>query len=143
MTEPEPTPEVERIVSEYRDAWGERAYDALADVVAPSFVLYDPVAPGGAVRGPDGLASFVRALGTGFPDLESTMLDSLAGDGLLLCETEVTGTHEGAFAGVDPTGRRFDIRALEKFRVVEGDLLEHRVCFDGREFRDQLGFPEK
>lgn len=136
----EPTPEVERIVSEYRDAWGERAYDTLADVVAPSFVLYDPVAPGGSVHGSDGLESFVRALATGFPDLESTMLDALSGDGLLLCETEVTGTHEGKFAGVAPTGRRFEIRALEKFRAADGDLREHRVCFDGRAFREQLGF---
>jgi len=134
--------EVERIVSDYRDAWGEPAYADLRALVSESFAMYDPVAPGGVVHGPDGLEAFVRELTTGFPDLQSAMIDALSGDGLLLCETEVTGTHEREFAGVAPTGRRFEIRAMEKFRVAGGVLEEHRVCFDARAFRDQLGFTD-
>jgi len=139
VTDDDHTDDVEAIVSEYRNAWGDRAYDAVPDLVAPSFVMYDPVAPGGAVRGPDGLVSFMRSLQAGFPDLASTMHASLSSGDLLLCETSVTGTHEGAFGGHDSTGRRFEVRALEKFRAADGRLLEHRVCFDPATFREQLG----
>lgn len=144
MTPPvtEHTDDVEAIVAEYRNAWGDRAYDEIPALVADSFVLYDPVAPGGAVHGPDELTSFMRSLQAGFPDLASTMHAALSSGGLLLCETTVTGTHEGTFGGHAPTGRTFEVRALEKFRVGDGRLVEHRVCFDPATFRDQLGFDD-
>lgn len=105
-------------------------------------MIHDPAAPGGKVHGPDGLEEFMRGVRTGFPDLQAEVLDVLSDSELVMCETRLSGTHEGEFDGVPPTGREAEIRAMEKFRIADGSVREHRVYFDRRELFEQLGVTE-
>lgn len=138
----EATEGTDQLVKAYVKMWNEREYSKISDIVSESFVMYDPGAPGGEVHGPDGLEEFMRGLVTGFPDFQVTIIDMLSSENLVMYEANLAGTHDGEFAGAPPTGREFDLRAMEKFHITDGNVREHRVYFDQQELFEQLGLTE-
>lgn len=145
----EARPDPEQIVTAYVDAWNEQAYSELPDLVAESFVMHDPAAPGddvpgpaGEVHGRDGLEGFMRGVTTGFPDFTVDIVDMLSRGDLVMYEGEITMTHEGEFDGIPPTGETVEMRETSKCRVEDGKVQEHRVYFDQQEVFEQLGLAE-
>lgn len=64
----EATPEAEHLVKDYVEMWNDQEYSKIPDLVAESFVMYDPAAPAEGVagperevHGPDGLEQFMRS----------------------------------------------------------------------------------
>jgi steroid delta-isomerase-like uncharacterized protein len=72
-----------------------------------------------------GLAEFEEALErflTAFPDLRLKIEDAVARDDRVALRLTLTGTHEGEFIGVPPTGRSVEFAAIAFFRL-EGDRI--------------------
>jgi steroid delta-isomerase-like uncharacterized protein len=113
------------------------------DAVPDSFVAYEPSAPGGEVHGPDALEAHVRELRTAFPDFTLTPEAVLEDEELVMAEWTATGTHEGEFNGVPPTGRTFQHKGMSKFVIVNGKVQEERMYYDPREIAEQLGLLEE
>ncbi len=91
----------------------------------------------GSVRG-DLKTWFARLRGA-FPDYHSTIEDLVAeGDRVVVRQT-VTGTHRGAFMGIEPTGRRVRFEAIDIFRVRDGRIVEHWGLSDSAALAAQLG----
>lgn len=139
------TTEAERIVTEYLRVWNDQEYSVIPDVVAESFVMYDPWAigsdipgPRGEVHGRDGLEPFVRSVVAGFPDFNVEVLDMLSDGETVMYTGRVSGTHEGTFVGFPPTGRRIDFRYMGVLRVVDDEVVEHRVYPPLEEILTQL-----
>ncbi len=51
----------------------------------------------------------------------------------------VTGTHQGDFAGIPPTGRRVDYHACEIFQIRVGKIVRARTYLDTGTILRQLG----
>jgi predicted ester cyclase len=51
----------------------------------------------------------------------------------------MTGTHEGPFRGLEPTGRRFKVTLVDIVRVRDGRFLEHWGGPDMLDLLTQLG----
>ncbi|MEF8790810.1 MAG: ester cyclase [Haloarculaceae archaeon] len=113
------------------------------DSVSDSFVAYEPSAPGGEVHGPDALEAYVRELRTAFPDFTITPEALLEDAEIVMTEWTATGTHEGEFNGLPPTGRTFEHRGMSKFVIADGRIQEERMYYDPREIAEQLGFLEE
>jgi steroid delta-isomerase-like uncharacterized protein len=113
------------------------------DSVSDSFVAYEPSAPGGEVHGPDAFEAYVRDLRTAFPDFTITVESVLEDAEMVMTEWTGTGTHEGAFNGLPPTGRTFEHRGMSKFVIADGKVQEERMYYDPREIAEQLGFLEE
>jgi len=56
----------------------------------------------------------------------------------VIVEFTITGTHDGELEGIPPTGRKLELRGMEKFRVVDGKIQEMRAYFDPQEIPEQL-----
>jgi predicted ester cyclase len=55
-----------------------------------------------------------------FPDLHVS-LDELIGEGdRVFVRSTMTGTHDGDYKGIEPTGRHISAESAEVFRVVDG-----------------------
>jgi predicted ester cyclase len=52
---------------------------------------------------------------------------------------QLTGTHQGDFQGIAPTGRTIAFSGLEFNRVVEGRIVEHWSMFDNLALLRQIG----
>ena len=144
------TTDAEQLVTAYVAMWNERDYAKIPELVSESFVMYDTnepaddvPGPAGEVHGPDGLETWMRAITAGFPDFEADVQEMLASDDRVMYEVTLSGTHEGEFAGIPPTGRDVELSAMESYRVADGVIQEQRTYYDRLEFLNQLGLTDE
>ena len=109
------------------------------DVIAESVDVYGPALPEGEVHSREEWASFIRANREGFPDIEFSINELLVGDKVAMAELTISGTHRGEFMGIPPTYRSIEIRAIDKFLIENGQVVEWRPYFDSQEIPEQLG----
>lgn len=134
------TSDAEELVTTYIDeVWNNQDYGKIPQFVSESFVMHDPAAPEGVVRGPDGLEEFVRTVVTGFPDFQVSVSEMLSNDDRVMYEGKITMTHEGEFDGLPPTGQHVEVREMSLYHIENGLIQEHRVYFDQQEVTEQLG----
>ena len=70
------------------------------------------------------LALSMLGLLSGLPDLELEVTAVTAEGGPVLVTSSLSGTHTGPLLGIPPTGRRVSGQRVDRFRVVDGRILE-------------------
>jgi predicted ester cyclase len=85
------------------------------------------------------LRAAVNWLSAAFPDMHMAIDDVLAEGDKVVVQTTMSGTHQGPFWGIAPTGRRFAQRQVHVFRIVAGKVAEHWAIRDDLGFLQQLG----
>lgn len=109
------------------------------DAIAEDVDVYGPALPEGEVHSREEWASFIEANREGFPDIEFTIQELVAGDDVVMVELTISGTHTGEFMGIPPTYREIEIPAVDKFVIEDGQVVEWRPYFDSQEIPEQLG----
>ncbi len=114
------------------------------DVFAENIEVHNPGLPDGVVHSREAWIEYHDAVVAAFPDVRFEVIDMVVGDGVVLTEMEVTGTHRGEFKGVPATGRRVTFRFMDKYVVEDGRVTEWYTYYDTAELQSQLGltFPE-
>jgi len=74
-----------------------------------------------------------------FPDLDVHVEDVIAEGDKLVCRNTVTGTHEGDFMGIAPTGKRITYKEIMIFRVASGRINKTWGVVDTLSQLRQLG----
>jgi steroid delta-isomerase-like uncharacterized protein len=96
--------------------------------------------PLGPLRGTDEIVAFFRELFQAVPDSEMTVTRVVAGETEAAVEWRMTGHFTGGpFQGVDPTGRRVDIRGLDLLEIEDGEIVGNTAYYDGMTFARQIG----
>ena len=80
----------------------------------------------------------LQTIRSAFPDLHSTIEWMIADDDMVSCWVSMTGTHLGAWRGLEPTGRPMEMRGSVSFRIREGRIVDFWVCFNGLSVWEQL-----
>ena len=124
---------VTRLVDEVINGGNTRLLPA---IVAPEHVTHDPT---GDLYGPEGLRIDIAGYRSAFPDLRMTTEDYVADGDRVARRFTLRGTHQGAFMGVAPTGRRVSLDGLAIHRVAEGRLVETWLSYDLLGLMRQLG----
>ena len=93
------------------------------ELIAPDFVNYD--APPGIQRGPEGVRQLVAMFRTGFPDAHVTIEEELADGDSVIHRGYFTGTHQGDFQGIPPTGKQIKVKTIDIWRVANGKMVEN------------------
>lgn len=132
--------DVESLMSDYTDLWN--GDFSKLDVVDESVAVYHDAAPDGVVHGREALESFVRAFHAASPDFRLVVDDWISDDGVAMKEWTMTGTHEGEFNGIPPTGREIESRGMAKVIVDDGRVKEDRLYYNPQLMAEQLGRPE-
>ncbi|CAN5592957.1 MAG: ester cyclase [Actinomycetota bacterium] len=96
--------------------------DVFDEVVAQNALDHDP-APGQG-RGPDGFRSFFSTMRTAFPDFAVEVEHMTATEDDVAIAYTATGTHEGEFQGISPTGKKIKVRGCQIGRFEDGKLAE-------------------
>src|SRR5919197_1904628 len=100
----------------------------------------DDIIPLAILRGPDQIKGFFRELFAAFPDSETTVTRVVADDKHAVVEWRMTATFSGApFQGIEPTGRRVDVRGLDILEIQDEQILSNTGYYDGAEFARQVG----
>lgn len=104
---------------EARDA---RDWQALVEVCAPEIVKRR----GSLVlaSGRDQLTAHLQAVPAAFPDVRYRIELTLVAGDRVLTSTTASGTHQGEFIGVEPTGKSVTWTGLDLFRLDDGLVVE-------------------
>jgi steroid delta-isomerase-like uncharacterized protein len=112
--------------------------DALGDLMADDFVEHEEL-PGLAPT-KEGVKEFFRMYIAAFPDLRLRAEDVLVSGDKVVARARVTGTHQGEFVGMPPTGKSMDVPMIDIIRFDgDGRACEHWGVFDQLRMLQQLG----
>lgn len=131
------TTQHEQVVRDYL-AWV-NGDDSRADALSESVSVYNPGVPDGVVHSRAEWDAYLQQLRAGFSDLHIEEEEMLARDEIAMVEFRITGTHDGEFRGLPPTGRAVEVRGVEKFVIEDGRIRELYIYFDSQEIPEQLG----
>ena len=113
------------------------AFEQFAELVAPDCIDHDP-APG-QVAGPQGYATFFREMRAAFPDMKIEPIHLVADADNVAFAYTLTGTHQGTFMNVPPTGRPIKVRGLQISKFKDGKMVERWGSSDELGILKQLG----
>lgn len=127
----------------YEDAVQGGDVALLDELVAEDVVNHDPLSdetltPEEA-RGFEGFRRHVEVFREAFPDGSFTIEDLVAEDDRVLARFTMEGTHEGRFAGFEPTGNRVSSPTMVLYRIEDGKIAERWQESDNMDFLQQLG----
>ena len=109
-----------------------------AEFLAPDFVEREELPPG-IPSDREGVTQLTTMLRSAFPDFKATIDDIIAeGDKVVIHQT-FSGTHQGEFMGIPPTGNRVSWGAFDIIRVAGGKCAEHWGLMDNMGMMQQLG----
>ena len=92
------------------------------DRYTSDYVLVGPLIPNG-VHGAEGERERIAGFHHAFPDLRFTVEDQIVDGNRVVSRWTAVGTHEGDFAGIAPTGRRFPIGGVSIATFTEDGEL--------------------
>lgn len=123
------------VVRRYFAAWP-RDPAALDGVIAPDCA--DHMAYEGQAAGIAGYREFFARMAHGFPDLATTMEDTIAVGDKVVVRWRATGTHRGEYDGIPATGRTMTLTAISIMRLAGGMIVEEWVEADNAGMRRQM-----
>ena len=121
----------------FEEGFNQNQPDVFDELIAPNFVIYD--APPGMQHGREGFRQVVAMFRTAFPDLHVTFEEEFADGDVVIHRGCITGTHQGEFQGIPPTGKQVKMKTLDIWRVANGKAVENWVQMDMLGLMRQLG----
>ena len=130
---------IEKVAQSYFEAVAGRDADAMASHWHADGV--GDLVPLGPLRGPGGVRSFFAELFAALPDLEFVVTQMVVDPQGATVQWRMGGTFDGgAFQGLEPTGRRIDLRGCDCMEVDGDGLITSNVAYyDGAAFARQIG----
>jgi steroid delta-isomerase-like uncharacterized protein len=120
------------------EGFNQRRHEIADELVAADFIDHAS-APGIPTEGPASLKATLAMFHTAFPDVEATIDDVITEGDRVVVRSHWHGTHRGDFLGIPPTGKEFDLTAIDILRVVDGKAIEHWGNEDDLGMLQQLG----
>jgi steroid delta-isomerase-like uncharacterized protein len=108
------------------------------DLLAPDFVEHEELPPG-VPRDREGVTLLMTMLRSAFPDFKATIDDMIAEGDKVVVRMTWTGTQQGEFMGLPPSGKPMSIGVIDIFRMDRGKLVEHWGLSDTMSMMEQLG----
>jgi steroid delta-isomerase-like uncharacterized protein len=90
-------------------------------------------------RGLEELKHYVGIYRNAFPDIQDIVEDIVAEGDKVVVRWMSSGTHQGEFMGVAPTGRHVTFTGMRLFRIADNKIVESWVNIDERGLQEQLG----
>ena len=123
----------------FEEMWNGGKPELIDELVAADYVHHPSAGEDG--HGPGYVANIVATLRSAFPDVRFTVEAMVAEGDLVATRVTMTGTHRGAFGGIEPTGRPVRRKEMLMHRVAGGKLVEGWSLPDRKGLLDQLQAP--
>jgi predicted ester cyclase len=103
--------------------------------VATDYIEHNPRLP----QGLDGQKQFVVRVLAAFSDYHADIQDIIAEDDRVMVRIQWTGTQDGPYQGLPPSGRKLSFATADIFRIADGKLAEHWDVVDSLQRALTLG----
>ena len=129
--------ENKNIVRRYQEIYNNNDLDRLTEVVSEN--LLTPKIMSGIPPGLEGAKVAHQIMLAGFPDYQTIIEDLMAEGDTVAARITMTGTHQGSFMGIPPTGKFISFTGIYIARIASGKIVEHWGEEDGVSLLQQLG----
>ena len=126
--------EVEGVVRAFFEHANRRDVEACAACYHPEAYIQDPCFPE-PVKGGESVREAFAQLWMAFPDATFTLNDMIIDGNKVAVEWTLSATHAGEYLGVQPSGKRFQVRTASLFRVDNGQFVRDFSLFDATGLR--------
>lgn len=138
MTDKSMTSEGEELARQLiDDVWSQGDLEAIDEIVAEDYVDYYEGEPN--VHGRDGLKEYVSATRESFPDFGKEIKELVADDGSVALRFMATGTHEGEYEGIEPTGNEISFAGSIFCHIEDGRITATYESADTWGLMEKLG----
>jgi steroid delta-isomerase-like uncharacterized protein len=125
----------------YTEVMGNDDLSVIPELFADEYVYHSPGSPD--VYGPDAFRELVTAYRAAFPDFLQTADLLIAAEGdTVVSRWTATGTHQGEFLGIPPTGKRVTFTGVVITRLAGGKVVEDWELADTLGLLQQLGITD-
>lgn len=111
--------------------------DKMDGLFTDDVVDHDPAE--GQGPGAQGFKDFFTMMRSAFPDLQTSPEAIVVDEDFAAIAYTLTGTHEGEFQGIAPTGRKIEARGMQIARFEDGKIAERWGSSDELGILKQLG----
>lgn len=114
------------LVREYYQVLENGAFDRIPEFFADDFTvdMMQLTEGGSEEAGVETVVERTRETFDTFPDATIEIEEMAAEGDWVLCRTTLTGTHEGEFLGIEPTGEEITMQTHWSFRIEDGEFVE-------------------
>lgn len=129
-------------VRRFLAAWDQRPFDVstVGTFLAPDYVDHNRPQSDPALADRDVLLGLSAMLAASFPDGCHEIAQIVAaGQDQVVVYWRFSGTHQGSFFGIAPTGRSVDFVGTDLLTIRDGQIVEHRHVEELHKVFAQLG----
>jgi len=112
--------------------------EAADELLTDDFVEHEELPPGmpSGREAPKAMGAMTLAA---FPDFRVTVEEMLEDGDKVIARVRFSGTHQGDFMGIPPTGNRFDVPVIDIIEFRSGKAVAHWGVMDMGRMMQQLG----
>lgn len=126
----------ENIAEEYADRiWNKKDLRAIEDLLHPKITIHSLL---GDYHGQDAMKKVVEAWLVGFPDLSVQNIATVCEKDLIVIQWQASGTHQGEFKKIPPTGKAVSYQGVTIYRVKGNKITEYWAYLDMQHLLDLL-----
>jgi steroid delta-isomerase-like uncharacterized protein len=108
------------------------------ELVARDAIFYVPGQPE-PMLGPEGYLAIIGMMREGFPDIQWKLEEMVAEGDKIALRLTMTGTHQGTFSGVPPTGKTIKVQSMAFYRISDGQIVGEHGQPDMLDLLQQIG----
>ena len=101
-----------------------------AELVADDAPFYTPASPE-PLYGGKGYLSVVHWMRQGFSDVQWTLQDMVADEEKVAAHWTLTGTHDGVFLGIQPTGNKISVSVMNFYYFNAEGKITNDIAAEG------------
>lgn len=132
--------EMKALIERLHLIWNTADLTAIPDVYSPDFIVHwSRTADPPESHGHEGIRCAIQDTRAAFPDWQERVVDLVIEGNRIVTRYVSTGTHQGSFLELEPTGRRIEIDEISIFRVENGKVAEQWCLVDDLTLMRQLG----
>ena len=121
----------------YRELWNNWDLDVADEILAEELRFRGTL--GSMLEGREAFKGYVETVRRAFPDWHNRIDEAITCGNRVVMRMTWSGTHEGALAGVEPTGAKVEYVGAAIFRISAGRIEEAWVVGDTQELWRALG----
>ena len=122
----------------YDEVFSNGNLGAIDELLADDFVEHEELPPG-IPQGKEAPKALVSMMRGAFPDFSVAVEEMLQDGNKVITRARFSGTHEGEFMGMPPTGNRFDISVIDIVEFRDDKAIAHWGIMDSAAMMQQLG----
>ena len=111
--------------------------DMIDELIGDPFTDHSP--PPDTAPGREGMKQMMSMFFSAFPDLHVSIDQLIAEGDIVAGHMTTSGTHQGEFMAISPTGKRVSFSEIHIVRIANGKAVEHWGNQDDLAMMQQLG----